>query len=352
MFSHALFGLPPAGFDSRPFFSSWLLPPLALAILRAILSTYAFTSIFYSFGWFAHNIDIFHLKDINLPEITFSLGASAIGKSFSYFTYLSYWGLAFYLAVSSIHTFVYWRTGRTWLEGWPRSLQVAHSLLYTSVVCFPPMVSAIYWCSMFVDKWYTLEFDQWSNLSIHVLNTVFALTEIALPRTGIPPWSHLGVLMLCMSLYLGLVYISKAVEDFYPYLWLDPRVGWKQIVAHVIGYTMSIVLVYNVVLGSIWLRRSLTEKGSPEDGRDRSQHDDEIALTRPRDREMAGTKRNDEWDFSRPQTGISMPESAYTTSTFDFGFGAGNGYGRIEPRVPDSPQLQRDERGFWILAQA
>lgn len=354
MLSYALLGLRPNGFNSRAFFSSWLLPPLALALLRAVLSIYCFTTIFYSFGWFAHNIDVFHLKDINLPEITFSLGASAIGKSFSYFTYLSYWGQAFYFAVSSMHTLVYWRTGRTWLERWPRWLQVAHSVFYTSVVCFPAMVSAIYWCSMFVDKWYTLDFDQWSNTSIHMLNTVFALAEITLPRTGVPPWGHLGVLMLFMSLYLGLVYISKVVEDFYPYLWLDPGVGWKQIVAHVIGYTMTIILVYNVVLGLIWLRRNLTEKESERNDRESSQQDDEIALTRPRDHEMAGTKGNDGWDFSRPHTGVSVPESAYaaSTSTFDFGFGGGDEYGRVEPRVPDSPRLQRDERGFWVLAQA
>lgn len=343
MFSYARFGLPPTGFESRPFFSSWLLPTFALACLRALLATYAFTTIFYSFGWFAHNIDVFHLKDIDLPEITFSLGASAIGKSFSYFTYLSYWGLAFYFAISSMHTFVYWRTGRTWLENWPRWLQVAHSVYYTSIVCFPPMVSAIYWGSMFVDKWYTLDFDKWSNLSIHGLNTVFALTEITLPRTGIPPWTHLGVLMLWMSLYLGLVYISKAVEDFYPYLWLDPSVGWKQIVAHVIGYTMTIVLVYNVVLGLIWLRKDLTETKDHD-----TRQDDEIGLTRPKDLEMAGTKSHDDWDVSRPQTGVSVPEVAYgSRSTFDFGFGGSDRY--TESRPPESPRLQRDERGFWIL---
>lgn len=350
MFSYALFGVPSSGFDSRPFVTSWLLPPLILVCLRAISSIYAFTTIFYSFGWFAHNIDIFHLKDINLPEITFSLGASAIGKSFSYFTYLAYWGQAFYFAISSLHTFVFWRIGRTWLDRWPRWLQLAHSIFYSSVICFPPMVSAIYWCSMFVDKWYTLEFDQWSNTSIHMLNTVFALLEIGLPRAGTPPWSHLGVLMLFMSLYLGLVYISKAVEDFYPYLWLDPKVGWKQIVAHVIGYTMAIVLVWNVVVGLVWLRRNLTEKRCQEGSRNNTQQEDEIALTRPRDLEMAGTKRGDEWDFSRPHTGVSVPESAYATSTFDFGFGGGDGYGRVESRPPDSPRLQRDERGFWILA--
>ena len=346
MLSYALLGLPPSSHSlNTQFFTSWLLHPLAFASLRLFLSIYAFTTIFYSFGWFAHHIDIFHLKDINLPEITFSLGASAIGKSFSYFTYLSYWGLAFYFAVSSMHTFVYWRTGGTWLESWPRWLRVAHSVLYSSVICFPPMVSAIYWCSMFVDRWYVLEFDRWSNLSIHALNTVFALTEIALPRTEVLPWSHLGALMLFMSLYLGLVYISKAVEDFYPYLWLDPNVGWKQIVAHVIGYTMSVILVYNVVLGLIWLRRTHTEL------KEEDQPDDEIAL-RPQDLEMAGNKSS--WDISRPQTGVSVPEVAHaSTSTFDFGFGGDDRYSPITTtstsRPPDSPRLQRDKRGFYIL---
>lgn len=346
MLTYALLGLPSSSHSlNTQFFTSWLLPAPAFAGLRLIMSVYAFTTIFYSFGWFAHNIDIFHLKDVNLPEITFSLGASAITKSFSYFTYLSYWGQAFYFFISSLHTLVFWRTDRTWLERWPRWLQVLHSVFYTCIICFPPMVSAIYWCSMFVDKWYILEFDRWSNLSIHCLNTIFALTEIFLPRTKLRPWTHLGVLMLFMSLYLGLVYISKAVEDFYPYLWLDPRVGWKQIVAHIIGYTMTIILVFNIVLGFIWLRRNLTEPKEEDSAR----NEDEIAL-RSTDPEMGCSKS--EWDVSRPQTGVSVPSLAHSrsTSTFDFGFGGGDRFVQSSPRIPDTPRLQRDERGFWVLS--
>jgi hypothetical protein len=344
MLSYDLLGLPSSAHClNTQFFTSWLLPAPVLAGLRAVMSVYAFTTIFYSFGWFAHNIDIFHLKDVNLPEITFSLGASAIAKSFSYFTYLSYWGLAFYFAISSIHTLMFHLTGRTYLSRWPRWLQISHSVFYSSIVCFPPMVSAIYWSTMFVDKWYTLEFDRWSNLSIHCLNTVFALTEMILPRTNLPPWTHLFILMGFMSLYLGLVYISKAVEDFYPYLWLDPRVGWKQILAHIIGYTMAIILFFNVVRGIIWLRRNATV---PE-AEDVVRQDDEIALRATSDLEMAGSKS--EWDVSRPQTGISVPDSAYTRSTFDFGFGGGDRFVESSERIPASPRLQRDERGLWTL---
>ena len=155
--------------------------------------------------------------------------------------------------------------------------------------------------------------------------------------------------MLFMSLYLGLVYISKAVENFYPYLWLDPKVGWKQIVAHVIGYTMAIILFYNVVLGLIWLRRSHTEPTHE------NHSDDEVTL-RPRDLEMAGNKSD--WNFSRPQTSrpqtsVSLPETAYTRhSTFNFAFDEVDRYSQApsSPRTPDSPRLRRDERGFWTLA--
>ena len=66
---------------SHRFVTSWLLPPVVLAVLRALLSLYAFATLFFIFGW----------------NGTHGLSDQS-RHSFSYFTHLTYWGLAFYFA--------------------------------------------------------------------------------------------------------------------------------------------------------------------------------------------------------------------------------------------------------------
>lgn len=253
-------GVPSTGFATASFFTSWLLPTYALATIRCLLSIYCFTTIFYSWSWFATHQVTFYLQDIDLPAITFEMGVEAIGRSFSYFTYLSYWGLAFYFAIAGVHTFVQAKTSATWLDRWPRPLQALHSILYSSIVCLPFLVSSVYWASMWVGPWFTHDFDSWSAVSIHALNSLFATFEIVFARTQPLPWLHLGGLLVIMALYLGLAYLTKATAGVYVYLWLDPKVGAPKIIAHVVGYTMAIIVIFNLVRGSIWLRCRLTRK--------------------------------------------------------------------------------------------
>lgn len=115
-----------AGFDpTHRYVTSWLLPPGALFGCRALLSLYAFTTIFTIFGW----------QD--------SHGRSEDSRhSFSYFTNLTYWGLAFYFAFSAAHTGSYWLMGRPFLAQWPRLLQEAHAMFYSTIVVFPFIVTS------------------------------------------------------------------------------------------------------------------------------------------------------------------------------------------------------------------
>lgn len=106
------------------FVTSWLLPPGVLFGFRALLSLYAFATIFTVFGWNG------------------SHGMSEESRhSFSYFTHLTYWGLAFYHAFSALHTGSYWITGTPFLARWPKALQIAHSMLYSTVVVYPWIVT-------------------------------------------------------------------------------------------------------------------------------------------------------------------------------------------------------------------
>lgn len=104
------------------FATSWFLSPLQLATWRGIVALYAFLVIFIKLG-----ID----------------GKSA-GQSFSYFTVLGYWGLAFYYAVSCAHSASFWWRGKSWLESWPKPLRWLHSVFYTVCTVFPFIVTGKY----------------------------------------------------------------------------------------------------------------------------------------------------------------------------------------------------------------
>lgn len=104
--------------------TSWVVPPAVLFVLRALLSLYAFVTLFTIFGWNGSH----GMSDDS-------------GHSFSYFTHLTYWGLAFYYAFSALHTCTYWLAGTPLLARWPRALQVGHSMFYSTIVVYPWIVT-------------------------------------------------------------------------------------------------------------------------------------------------------------------------------------------------------------------
>ena len=113
------------GFDpAYRYETSWILPPGLLFAIRALFSLYAFTTIFFIFGWNGSHDQ-----------------SKEISQSFSYFTWLTYWGLAFYYAVSAMHTFIYWRTGASSLARLPHFLQTAHAMFYSTIVVYPWIVT-------------------------------------------------------------------------------------------------------------------------------------------------------------------------------------------------------------------
>lgn len=128
--------------------TSWLLSPTILAFLRLSLSLWAFTTIFVIFGWNDSHGDVQHSH-----------------RSFSYFTNLTYWGLAFYFLFSGLHSFSYARRGTSWLRSWPRPLQAAHAIFYTTVITFPILVTVVFWGILYSGPWFPVVFDAWSNVS-------------------------------------------------------------------------------------------------------------------------------------------------------------------------------------------
>lgn len=257
--SYKLIGVSSTTFDAdRTFVRSSLVSPALLGTARAVISLYCFSTIIVGYTWQAFNIAQNYLQDVKLPPYPFITNYLAIGRSFSFFTWLCFWSQAFYFLVSSIHTFCFAGYHRTWLhDKFPKPLQLAHSLWYTTIITFPFLVSTMFWATMYAGPWPKGHYEQWLNLSAHGLNSLFTLFEIVFPATKRPPVSHLAVVLLIMSLYLGLSYLTKATQGFYVYEWMNPKHGSVSIVLHVVGYAGGACTIFVLMSLAIWLRLRL-----------------------------------------------------------------------------------------------
>lgn len=202
---------------------------------------------------------------------------------------LTYWGLAFYNLTAAAHTFTYARTGTPLLDRFPRPLQALHSFFYTTVVVYPFIVTIVYWGVIFPGVWYAQKFDAFSNISQHAMNSGFALFEIIIPRTALPPWIHAWWLVFVLALYLSLAYVTYYTKGFYAYDFLNIQKNGSGITAaYIIGIAVAAIIIYSLVKGLIWVRLYLTEKKGHMEGQFAGQ-----PLRSHGDMEM-GNYRNDE----------------------------------------------------------
>ncbi|KAI0909213.1 hypothetical protein F4823DRAFT_448850 [Ustulina deusta] len=237
---------------SHRFQTSWLVPPYVLFGIRLLISLYVFTTLLFNIGYECAHASLG--------------GCKASRANFSYFTVLSYWGLAFYFLVAAAHTFVYARRGTAPLDTWARPLQYLHSLFYSSVTTFPFLVVIVFWALLSSPTTLSTQYSAWSNISQHALNSVFAFLEIALPRTRPSPWSHLPFLIFLLALYLALAYLTHATKGFYTYSFLDPSKQGALVAAYVFGIAIAICIIFAVVWALVWLRRWVTEEKLGLDG--------------------------------------------------------------------------------------
>lgn len=200
---------------------SWILPIWTLFTYRTLVSLYAFVGLLFTIAWRCTQETCMQAE-----------------RSFSYFTVLGYWGLAFYHAFAAAHTASYALRGTPWLASWPKWTRYLHSVFYATVTVFPYIVTglsvhpdpiilaltpfeAIYWAFL-ANGAFASRFWTWSNVSEHALNSVFAFMESFLPMSDPHPWIHLPLLILILACYLGVAYITHADQGFYVYHFLDP----------------------------------------------------------------------------------------------------------------------------------
>ncbi|KAJ5334786.1 hypothetical protein N7452_007189 [Penicillium brevicompactum] len=239
-----LFGVDKSTDEKKHFETSWLLPPAILAGLRGLIALYIFTTIFFFWGWYGTHGE-----------------TATIGQSFSFFTWLTYWGIGFYMLFAAIHTAYYARTGHSLLYRWPRALRILHSLLYSSITTYPFLVTIVFWALIFKSPWYTKTFTGWQNISQHALNSFYALLEITLPTTSPHPWIAIPFLILGLLFYLCVAYITFYTEGFYPYSFLNVGDhGQKSglVTGYCFGILAAILVIFLVSWALIWLRCWLT----------------------------------------------------------------------------------------------
>ncbi|KAF2088210.1 hypothetical protein K490DRAFT_16992, partial [Saccharata proteae CBS 121410] len=225
---------------SHRFCTSWLLPPGLLFGIRALLALYAFFETFFNLGWTGTHY-------------------GQAGQSFSYFTNLTYWGISFYMLFSALHTGTYWMTGRPLLDRWPRVLQEMHSILYSTICVFPFIVTIVFWAllySGFADEYYA-----WYNISVHAMNSVFALFEILIPRTNPLPWIHILPLIILLALYLAVAEITYGTQHYYVYSFLNTSTNGKGVVTgYCFGILIAMIIILAIVHGIQALRKWVTER--------------------------------------------------------------------------------------------
>jgi len=184
----------------------------------------------------------------------------AARESFSYFTVLTYWGISFYFAVAAFYTFQYAKHGAPLVNRLPRPLQALYHLYYTTITCYPFLVTIIYWGVLFGGTWFKLEFDAFSNISQHALNSVFALFEIIFPRTNPPPFIHMLWLIIVLAMYCGLAYLTRAADGYYVYSFLDPSGGHSgRVAGYIAALAIAQIIILCLVKLAIWARRWVTE---------------------------------------------------------------------------------------------
>jgi hypothetical protein len=224
---------------TSPFFS-----PLVLACIRLSFAFYTLFALIFVLVW----------------EVVKKDGADAY---LSYFTHLTFIGLCAYFFASGVQTWAFARNGSKFpLQRWPKVLQFLHVLLYSTITSFPFVVTAVFWALLAGPETLSTPFGRWSNISMHAMNSLFAIFEILFTNVGPAPWLHSLFLILIMLGYLGVAYITHATQGFYTYKFLDPKKEKGFLAAYIAGIPVGECLIFTGVRFICLFRQKLTSRGN------------------------------------------------------------------------------------------
>ncbi|KAG6867589.1 hypothetical protein C0993_000810 [Termitomyces sp. T159_Od127] len=217
-------------------------PPLVLATSRLLLALYTLCTLLVSLIWSA--VHDHYANDY-----------------FSYFTHLTYIGLCAYFFAAGVQTLAYARSLRQSsdspsypLQRWPRALQALHVLLQTTITTYPVVVTIVFWALLASPTTFESSETSWSNISMHIFNTVFALAEILLTNIPPSPWLTLPASIVLLACYLAVAYITHADQGLYPYAFLDPTRQKGLLGAYIVGILACYCIVFLIVRSLVVLR--------------------------------------------------------------------------------------------------
>ncbi|KAF8521882.1 hypothetical protein BU17DRAFT_45419 [Hysterangium stoloniferum] len=230
----------PKSFDNEcTFVTSPFLRPAILAAIRVTIAFYTLVT----------------LITVLVREAVVTHDAKSF---FSYFTQLSYIGICAYFWASGVQTTLYARRPNSKsypLQRWPPVLQFLHSLLWTTITTYPLIVTPVFWALLSGPSTFNSSFNAWENISVHALNSIFALFEVLLSNVGPQPWIHIPFLVLILGGYLGVAYITHATQGFYPYNFLDPNIEHARLAIYIIGIPVAATVFFLIVRLVCWVRK-------------------------------------------------------------------------------------------------
>ncbi|KAF5309440.1 hypothetical protein D9619_012459 [Psilocybe cf. subviscida] len=223
------------------------MPPLMLAAVRLLVAGYTFVTL--------------------VVKLALEVQMEGNADSFlSYFTDLTFIGLCAYYFAAGTQTLAYALVMRRRgdevsskrtvypLQWWWRSLQALHVVLYATIVNMPIIVTVVFWALLANASTLDTPFDAWSNISVHALNSVFALFEILFTNSPPTPWLTLASNIAVLSGYLCVAYITHATQGIYTYGFLDPSKQHGLVAAYVFGIAVAECIVFGLVRSIILYR--------------------------------------------------------------------------------------------------
>ncbi|KAH7099599.1 hypothetical protein BKA62DRAFT_758524 [Auriculariales sp. MPI-PUGE-AT-0066] len=182
------------------------------------------------------------------------------GRFFSYFTFLTGIGLTAYLfqagwlGVAFVLRLRKGLPGSHPLQNWPIVLQALHLILLASVRTLPIIVSIVFWT--FLAKGGSLKsaLGRYLNISVHALNSVFALFEVFATHTPRSAWFNTIIMVVILGLYVCVAYITHAAQGFYTYSFLDPANGAGKLAMYLVLIPVAEAIIFAIINGLVWLR--------------------------------------------------------------------------------------------------
>jgi len=138
--------------------------------------------------------------------------------------------------------------------------QLLHLWLCATITTFPFVVTIAYWVLLASSDSFATPYKAWNTTSVHILNVVFALSEILLTFVGPIPWLYLPICILTIGLYIALAYVTHASQNFYPYTFLDPDRYGGRVAAYVFGVLVGECIIFSIVWGVAKLRNKIFTK--------------------------------------------------------------------------------------------